>query len=137
LQERLRAALLRINKDEQGQEWLDDLTIERAVRELLRPEGRGLLEMNRNFTQRLLSGVRVNVAQGPKAGEEVQLQAIAWQPEHLEENEFLAVNQFQVLIKGTPHTKRPDVVLFVNGLPLVVIECKGTTGAWSILWSPP
>ena len=125
LLERLRAAFRRINRDEQGQEWLDDLTIDRAVRELLRPEGRGLLEMNRNFMQRLLRGVRVNVAQGPKAGEEVQLQAITWQPERLEENEFLAINQFQVLIKGTPHTKRPDVVLFVNGLPLVVIECKG------------
>ena len=40
------------------------------------------------------------------------------------ENDFLAINQFQVLIKGTPYNKRPDIVLFVNGLPLVVIECK-------------
>jgi type I restriction enzyme R subunit len=125
LLERLRLAFRRINKDEEGLEWLDDLTLDRAARELLRPEGNGLLELNRSFTQRLLTGVRVTIAEGPRAGQEVQLQAIAWEPERLHENEFLAINQFQVLIRGTPYTKRPDIVLFVNGLPLVVIECKG------------
>ena len=124
LLERLRAAIRRINKDDHGQEWLDDLTIERAVRELLKPEGHGLLELNRNFTQRLVQGVRVPVAQGPRAGEDVRVHVIAWEPDRIRENEFLAINQFQVLIKGTPYTKRPDVVLFVNGLPLVVVECK-------------
>jgi len=125
LLERLRHAFRRINKNGEGQEWLDDLTLDRAEREMLRPDGNGLLELNRSFTQRLLVGVRVTVAAGPRAGQEVQLQAIAWEPEHLNENEFLAINQFQVLIRGTPYTKRPDIVLFVNGLPLVVIECKG------------
>ena len=125
LLERLRAAFRRINKDEHGREWLDELTIDRAVRELLRPEGRGLLELNRSFTTRLQTGVRVAVAQGPRSGEEVTLHVIAWQPERLKDNEFLAIDQFQVLIRSTPYTKRPDVVLFVNGLPLVVIECKG------------
>ena len=125
LLERLCSAFRRINKDPQGREWLDHLTLDRAARELLRPEGNGLLELNRNFTQRLITGVRVIVAGGPRAGEEVQLHAIAWDPERLKENEFLAINQFQVLIRGTPYNKRPDVVLFVNGLPLVVIECKG------------
>src|ERR1039457_4080356 len=125
LLERLRSAFRRINTDERGHEWLDDLTIDRAVRELLRPEGRGLLELNRSFMQRLQVGVRVVVAEGPRSGEEVTLHSIAWEPERLKENEFLTINQFQVLIKGTLYTKRPDVVLFVNGLPLVVIECKG------------
>jgi hypothetical protein len=125
LLERLRAAFRRINKDEHGREWLDDLTIDRAVRELLRPEGRGLLELNRASTTPLQTGVRVAVAQGSRSGEEVTLHVIAWEAERVKENEFLAINQFQVLIKGTPYTKRPDVVLFVNGLPLVVVECKG------------
>src|SRR5262245_21690163 len=102
LLERLRAAFRRINKADLGREWLDDLTLDRAARELLRPEGNGLLDLNRNFTQRLLTGVRVTVAEGPRAGEEVQVQAIAWEPERLKENEFLAINQFQVLIRGTP-----------------------------------
>ncbi|MBM3301916.1 MAG: hypothetical protein FJY85_18430, partial [Deltaproteobacteria bacterium] len=42
--------------------------------------------------------------------------------EHPEKNEFLAVNQFWVM--GPRETDRPDIILFVNGIPLVVIECK-------------
>src|SRR5436305_15042050 len=42
LLERLRRAFRRINKDEQGQEWLDDLTLDRAAREMLSPEGNSL-----------------------------------------------------------------------------------------------
>jgi type I restriction enzyme R subunit len=124
LEPRLKAAIKRINKDDHGNEWLDDLTIERAVRELLKPDGRGLLELNRNFTHRLQTGVRVTVADGPRSGEEITVHAVAWDKDRLADNDFLAINQFQVLIKGTPYNKRPDVVLFVNGLPLVVIECK-------------
>lgn len=124
LDPRLKAAIRRINKDAHGKEWLDDLTIDRAVRELLKPDGRGLLELNRNFTQRLQTGVRVAVAEGPRAGQDITVHFIAWEKDRLKENDFLAINQFQVLIKGTPYNKRPDVVLFVNGLPLVVIECK-------------
>src|SRR5437667_721574 len=121
---RLKAAIRRLNKDDLGNEWLDDLTIDRAISELLKTDARGLLELNRNFTQRLQTGIRVPVAEGPRAGEEITVHVIAWEKERLKENDFLAINQFQVLIKGTPHNKRPDVVLFVNGLPVVVIECK-------------
>lgn len=124
LEPRLKAAIRRINKDAQGHEWMDDITIERAIRELLKPEGRGLLEQNQNFTQRLQTGVRVPIAAGPRAGEDVTVHFIAWDEDRLQENDFLAINQFQVLIKGTAYNKRPDVVLFVNGLPVVVIECK-------------
>jgi type I restriction enzyme R subunit len=124
LLERLRAAFRRLNLDSGGNEWLDDLTIDRAIRELTRRDGRGLVEINRVFMERLASGVRVAVAEGPRCGEEVTLWPIAWEPERLKENEFVAINQFSVLIPGTPYSKRPDIVLFVNGLPLVVIECK-------------
>ncbi len=124
LEPRLKAAIRCINQDDHSNEWLDDLTIDRAVCELLKTEGRGLLELNRNFTQRLQTGVRVTVAEGPRAGQDITVHVIAWERDRLKENDFLAINQFQVLIKGTPYNKRPDVVLFVNGLPLVVIECK-------------
>jgi len=91
LEPRLKAAIRRINKDDHGNEWLDDLTIDRAIRELLKPDGRGLLELNRNFTQRLQTGVRVTVADGPRAGEEVTVHAIAWEKDRLKDNDFLAV----------------------------------------------
>jgi type I restriction enzyme, R subunit len=125
LLDRLRAAIRRVNRDGDAQEWLDDLTIERAVREFSRKEGNGLMEINRNFSQRLINGVRVAVAAGPRSGEDVTLHAIAWAGDRLLDNEFLAINQFRVLIRGTPFSKYPDIVLFVNGLPIVVVECKG------------
>src|SRR5438552_3691698 len=69
LEARLKEAIRRINRDEHAKEWLDEITIERAIRELLKADGRGLLELNRNFTQRLQTGVRVTVAEGPGAGQ--------------------------------------------------------------------
>jgi len=47
--------------------------------------------------------------------------------ENPKNNEFLAVNQFTILAKQPPN-RRPDIILFVNGLPLVVIELKNPTG---------
>jgi len=63
LLEPLRAAFRRLNLDSGGNEWLNDLTIDRAVRELTRRDGRGLVEINRAFMERLVSGVRVAVAE--------------------------------------------------------------------------
>lgn len=124
LTEKLKAGFRRVNLDHNGHEWLDELTLDRAVRELTKHEGRGLLEMNQHFMRRLVNGVRVTIAEGPRSGVEETLFPIAWEPDRESANEFLAINQFQVLIKGSNYTKRPDVVLFVNGLPLVVSECK-------------
>jgi type I restriction enzyme R subunit len=47
-------------------------------------------------------------------------------------NEFLAINQFS--IKGTHHTRRPDVILFVNGLPLVLLELKNPADEAADIW---
>ena len=47
-------------------------------------------------------------------------------------NDWLAVNQFS--IKGTKHTRRPDIILFVNGLPLVLMELKNPADANADVW---
>ena len=47
-------------------------------------------------------------------------------------NDWLAVNQFS--IKGAKHTRRPDIILFLNGLPLVVIELKNPTDEKADIW---
>lgn len=44
--------------------------------------------------------------------------------EHPERNDFLAINQFRVDVPGEKTFISPDIVLFVNGVPLVVVECK-------------
>lgn len=89
-----------------------------AVREVLRLASPDLIDANQKFHTFLTEGVEVEYQhQGQTRGDKVWLVDFE-QPAH---NEFLAVNQFTLI----EHSKRrPDVILFVNGLPLVVIELK-------------
>lgn len=90
-----------------------------AVQHVLKLPHADLVSMNETFHGMMTSGVTVNYQKdGVERGEIVHLIDF----EHPENNDFLAVNQFTV-IEGNEN-KRPDVVLFVNGLPLVVIELK-------------
>ena len=90
-----------------------------AIQQVLKLPHADLVSMNETFHGMLTSGVTVHYQKdGVERGEIVRLIDF----EHPENNVFLAVNQFTV-IEGNEN-KRPDVVLFVNGLPLVVIELK-------------
>lgn len=90
-----------------------------ALRELRRLHSPDLLANNEAFHRLLTEGVPVSRQQdGQERGERVWLVDFA-RPDN---NEFLVVNQFTV-IENHQH-KRPDLVLFVNGIPLVVIELK-------------
>jgi type I restriction enzyme R subunit len=113
---RLAAALRRINLDDSGQEWLDDTRVQSAVNSLLRPPAGKLIEVNEQATALLLEGVGV---EGPEGERGRNVRFIDF--DHPERNEFLLVRQFRV---DGREIIIPDVVLFVNGIPLVVIECK-------------
>ena len=78
-----------------------------------------LLAANRHFHRLLVTGVPVQYQlNGDTRGDFVRL--VDWAvPAH---NDWLAVNQFS--IRGPRHTRRPDIILFVNGLPLVLLELK-------------
>lgn len=90
-----------------------------AVQKVVRLPHDDLIAMNATFHNMLTSGVIVNYQKdGMERGEIVHLMDFA----NPENNDFLAVNQFTVM-EGNEH-KRPDIVLFVNGLPLVVFELK-------------
>ena len=90
-----------------------------AQREIFNIASSELLNNNEIFHKYLTEGITVEYQKnGETRGEPVWL--IDW--EHTENNEFLAVNQFTVIEDN--HNRRPDIVLFVNGLPLVVIELK-------------
>ena len=113
LARRLRAALARLNPGLPS-EALDD-----AYRKLTRPEGASLEARNRAFHRILTAGVTVEyVAEGHVRG----AQAMVMDAERPLANDLLAVNQFTVT--ENRHTRRPDIVLFVNGLPLAVMELK-------------
>ena len=93
-----------------------------AVRQVLRLYEPELLACNESFHYLLTQGVKVSYNKdGVERGDIVWLIDFD-QPEN---NEFLAVNQFTVIENN--ENKRPDIVLFINGLPLVVIELKNAT----------
>ncbi|MCY3807634.1 MAG: type I restriction endonuclease, partial [bacterium] len=123
LEQRLRSALLRINPGRDGEPWLDRSRLDSAVAELRSsPAGSGLLEANRLSTDLLLGGTTVAGLDGWDGGRDRSVAYICW--EDPSANDFLAVSQFTVATPGRAPNIRPDVTLFVNGVPLVVIEAK-------------
>jgi len=123
LARRLREALVRINPD------MPHAAIEEALRRVLTLESPALIENNRRFHWLLTDGVDVSWmgAEGERHGKVWLLDV-----ENPENNDWLAVNQFTVIEnlsasrtrQAGKRERRPDIVLFVNGLPLVVIELK-------------
>ncbi|MBC7187655.1 MAG: type I restriction endonuclease subunit R [Calditrichaeota bacterium] len=114
LARRLRDALVRLNPD------LPAEALEEAFRRLTHPEGANLEARNRAFHRMLVDGVTVEYRGAD--GRIVGAQAYALDFDRPENNDWLAVNQFRVTENRC--TRRPDVVLFVNGLPLVIMELK-------------
>ena len=121
LARRLRDALAALKPD------LPASALEDALRKLTRPEGATLAARNRAFHRMLVEGVTVERYDG--AGPTRWPHAKVIDFENPAANDWLAVNQFTVT-ENVPsggagrNTRRPDVVLFVNGLPLGVIELK-------------
>ena len=88
-----------------------------------------LLSANRHFHKLLVNGVPVQYQKdGETRGDFVRL--VDW--ETLAKNDLAAVNQFT--IKGARHTRRPDIILFVNGLPLVLLELKNPADENADIW---
>ena len=126
LEDRLRSALLRINPGPDGTPWLDEVRVKAAIAELhSMPPGSRLLEANRLSTDLLLGGVTVAGLDGWDGGRDRTIDYIDWA--NWRANDFLAVSQFPIATLGKGPNIRPDVTLFVNGVPLVVIEAKPGT----------
>jgi type I restriction enzyme R subunit len=125
LEGRLRQALVRLNPD-LPPEALDD-----AFRKLVRTDAPSLVERNRAVHRMLVNGVTVEYrrADGSVAGAQARLLDF----DTPKNNDWLTVNQFTV--SEGQQTRRPDVVLFVNGLPLAVIELKNSADENATIWS--
>ena len=111
---RLRAAVDMLNPE------IPKEAREEAVKKVLREESQDLVHNNRAFHNMLVNGVDVEY-QGQN-GETVYDKVWLFDFADTEKNEFLAVNQFTIIEDG--NNRRPDIILFVNGLPLVVVELK-------------
>ena len=124
LERRLRDALAALNPD------LPAAALESAFRKLTRPEGSTLAARNRAFHRMLVWGVEVEYRTAEGAIRGAQAQVVDF--DRPTANDWLAVNQFTVT--ENKHTHRPDVVLFVNGLPLGVIELKNPANEDATIW---
>jgi type I restriction enzyme R subunit len=125
LEGRLRQALARLNPK------LPPEALEDAYRKLTRAEAPSLLERNRTVHRLLVDGIPVEYRR--RDGSIAGAQARAIDFDAPDGNDWLAVNQFTVA-EGQ-HTRRPDVVLFVNGLPLAVIELKNPADESATVWT--
>ena len=101
--------------------WLEADQIEDVMRQITAHTGNGLLENNRHVLNLLLENT--SVAENRQTGEKsptVRFIDFA----NPGNNRFIAICQFKVRVLGTEHHIIPDIVLFINGLPVVVVECK-------------
>ena len=113
LEKRLRAAILRINP------WISDENLRKVMREITHPAAATLMEANQNLWHTLVNyqSVEQDLGKGRK-GQTVKIVDF----DNIANNEFLCVNQFK--IEGINENIIPDILCFVNGLPLAIIEAK-------------
>ena len=105
--------------------------VKEVAKKIIRLEGHELLEINHLFHKYLTDGIDIEYrhADGKTSSEHINV----FDFDNPEKNEFLAVNQFTVIENG--HDRRPDILLFVNGLPLVTIELKNPADETATIWT--
>lgn len=114
LKHRLSSAIARLNPD------IPTDARDVALRKILHPDSPSLIGNNRAFHKMLVDGVEVEYRRpdGTIKGDQVRLVDF----DHPDKNDWLAVNQFTII--ENHNNRRPDIILFLNGIPLIVIELK-------------
>jgi type I restriction enzyme R subunit len=121
---RLKDALKRINPN------VPDEALEDAFRKVTRPTSVSLVGNNRAFHAMLTDGIEVEYRKDDRiVGDKVWLVDF----EDIENNDWAAVNQFTIIENHI--NRRPDVIIFINGLPLAVIELKNAADEKATVWS--
>ncbi len=125
LLDRLRSSIHRINS------LIPEEAREEALNKVLRVSTPSLIQTNREFHRMLRDGVPVEYkrADGSIAGDFVRLIDF----DDVKSNDWLVVNQF--VVKEAQKERRPDIVVFINGLPLSVIELKNPADQDTTIWS--
>lgn len=123
LKDVLTASVTRINPH------LPEECVEQVLSAVLKPQSLDLLVNNQSFHKMLIEGVPV---QYKKDGELKHDQAFLIDFEVAKNNRFQAINQFTV--QGTKQPRRPDIVCFINGLPISVLELKSPSDEHADIW---
>jgi len=126
---RLQDALRRINPT------LPEEALQEAFRQLTCPDQPSLLRNNHAFHRLLVEGIAVDYKDADERLISGRAWAIDW--EEVDNNDWLAVNQYTVEAthQNNKINRRPDVVIFVNGLPLAVIELKNPADENATIWT--
>lgn len=124
LKDVLRGQLRRLNRYEYAgvENEFSSANIERAMEDLDEPLVDGLVRSSEKIYNKLLLGNSYKETVGEGRMQSFDLKYIDW--EHLENNLFHVTKEFSVESADKQHDARPDIVLFINGIPFAVIECK-------------
>lgn len=124
LRHRLAAAIAKLNPH------IPAVARDDALRHVLNPNVPGLVNANRQLYRWLVDGVQVEFQKdGETRGDRVRLVDFT----DITANDWLAVNQ--LAIQGPKQPRRPDVVLYLNGLPIVVVELKNPGDENADIWA--
>lgn len=102
---------------------------DQVLLKLSKPESLDLVTNNRAFHRMLLEGVPVTYKKQDDWGHD---HAFLVDFNHMQQNRFVAVNQFTIL--GTKQPRRPDIICFINGIPFAVLELKSPTDENADIW---
>ncbi|CNG54903.1 type I restriction endonuclease subunit R [Yersinia similis] len=110
--------------------YLPDSVFDEVISRITRPESPDIVVSNKAFHHLLLSGVPVEYKRDDKV---IHDTALLMDFNHPENNRFTVVNQ--VAISGTKQLRRPDVICYINGLPIAVIELKSPSDVNADIWA--
>jgi len=113
LEDRLRATLLKINP------WLNNNALEKTIRTITNIQASSLMEVNQKVHELITKKDSITMKPTPEAHPKP---VFIIDYENIDNNDFLIVNQMKY--KGASNNSIPDIVVYINGLPLAVIECK-------------
>jgi type I restriction enzyme R subunit len=105
--------------------------IEEAIRIIRKNNSQDLVSNNHDFHNLIVNGIDIQYRRNDESIKHDKV--FIFDFNHLENNEFLAVNQFTII--ENRHERRPDIVLFVNGIPIVIIELKNPEDENASIWS--
>ncbi|MDD4496507.1 MAG: HsdR family type I site-specific deoxyribonuclease, partial [Eubacteriales bacterium] len=114
---RLHSALKRINRQ------YSERVIDELVKKITRQQSLSISQNNAAFQKIITDGIDVEVRQ--KGGGVKTEKAYIFDLSDIENNEFIAINQYTIIENGKE--RRPDIVVFINGIPLVVLELKNAS----------
>ncbi|MDG7045087.1 MAG: type I restriction endonuclease subunit R [Nitrososphaerota archaeon] len=109
---------------------LPEDAIEEAFRKIVKQESQDMIFNNRSFHNLLVNGIDVQYKQAD--GSIKHDKAFMMDFHSTDNNEFLAVNQLTVIEE---HERRPDIILYINGIPIVIIEMKNPADENATVWS--